>query len=132
MMQDWKPSMDGIIPPEKGYETDAGIDLFAPEDILINPGKASKRICLKLGFAVPAGCFGMVTERSSQGKRGVFTLGNIVDFSYTGDVHVTLANLGDDSYLIKKGEKICQIIFIPCITLPLRMVDKLPERERGN
>jgi len=122
---------EDVIPPQKGYESDAGLDLFAREDLILGPGEVSERIDLGIGFDIPGGCFGEVKARSSQGKLGIATLGNVVDPSYTGPVHVTLVNHGKEVYEVKKGEKICQIIFQPF--LPVLMQEgKLPKKERGS
>lgn len=119
------------ISPKKAYETDAGWDLYAPEDIIVLPHDFSNRIDLGVAFGTPKGYCGMVLERSSQGKVGVDSIGRLVDFGYNGNVHVTLVNHGFDDYKVKKGDRICQIIFPMIYTGDMVEVKELPKSERG-
>ena len=57
--------------PIHNYYGDAGVDLFSPVEVVIPPYSISERIPLKIGFEVPLGYCGVVTERSSQGKLGI-------------------------------------------------------------
>lgn len=107
----YKLSLD-VLPPFKKHVTDAGWDLHSPIDFTISPGKMSDRIDLGIGFEVPERHCGYVVERSSQGKKGVHAIGPVVDHGYTGDVHVTLINNSDEVYEVKKGDRICQILFL--------------------
>ena len=119
------------ISPKKAYDTDAGWDLYAPEDITVLPHDFSNRIDLGIAFETPMGYCGMVLERSSQGKVGIDSIGILVDFGYTGNVHVTLVNHGFDSYKVKKGDRICQIIFPMIYTGEMIEVSELSKSNRG-
>lgn len=126
-----KESQD-IITPTKGHESDAGFDIYAPFDFIVGPGSLSDRINLGVGFEVPKGYVGIISERSSQGKKGIQTIGNIVDYGYTGNVHVTLINNGTEPYEIKKGDRICQIYFSAIFMDSLEEVDSFEQTERGD
>lgn len=118
--------------PTKGHLTDAGYDIYSPIDYVVQPGKISGRINLGVGFEIPKGYVGIITERSSQGRKGVSTLGNIVDHGYTGNIHVTLKNDDVDDYVINRGDRICQLVVVPVLMEDLEEVDEFEETERGN
>lgn len=123
---------EGIQMPTRAHSSDAGLDLYSPVDITIEPGKCSDRINTGFALEIPNGFYGKTTERSSQGKKGIFTIGNIVDAGYTGFIHVTLVNSGSEIYEIKKGDRICQFIVMPVVTFDLVQVEEFNETERGN
>lgn len=118
--------------PTKGHSTDAGYDIYSPIDFLVSAKSISPRINLGVGFEIPKGYVGIITERSSQGKKGYHTLGNIVDHGYTGDVHVTIANESDEVYNINKGDRICQIVVVPVLMEDLEEVEEFESTERGD
>lgn len=64
-------------------------------------------------------------------KHGIVTDGT-VDSGYTGSIRVCLFNRSKGDYYIKAGEKIAQLVIVPCILLPLEEVDSLEETERGD
>lgn len=126
-----KKQSNEILTPTKGHTTDAGYDIYSPINFLVAPGQMSERINLGVGFEVPKGYVGIISERSSQGKKGIHTLGNIVDHGYTGNVHVTLVNNGSSYYDVKKGDRICQIYFTAILMEDLVEVEAFEETERG-
>ena len=126
----FKKETSDIITPTKGHSTDAGYDIYSPVDMIIE-SHMSPRINLGVGFEVPKGYVGIISERSSQGKKGISTVGNIVDHGYTGNVHVTLINDGPEPYIIKKGDRICQIYFTAILMEDLEEVGLFESTERG-
>lgn len=123
---------EGIVTPTRGHSDDAGLDIYSPKDIIIYPNEISERIDLGFGVEIPKNYYGEIVERSSQGKKGILSLGRIVDSGYTGNIHVTLANLGNEIYYIIKGDRICQLIIKPCLTVDLLEVKSFNETERGD
>lgn len=118
--------------PFKKHATDAGWDLFAPDNYIVPPHSISERINLGIAFNIIPGHFGTVVERSSQGKNGINSIGTVVDVGYNGDIHVTLVNNGHEPYEINVGDRICQIIFPMLYTGELEEVfEHFPETERG-
>lgn len=122
---------NSIIIPTKGHTTDAGYDIYSPVDLVIEGHDFSHRIDLGVGFEIPEGYVGIISERSSQGKVGVTTAGNVVDHGYTGNVHVTLINHQDTPVQINRGDRICQLLVIKIAMEDLEVVDSFEETERG-
>ena len=117
--------------PTKVHETDAGWDLYAPEGFTVPAQGFSSRINLGVGFEIPVGYAGFVIERSSQGKKGLVSVGPVVDHGYTGDVHLTLCNNSNEEVVYEKGDRVAQLV-VSCIsTEALEQADEL-EGERGN
>lgn len=121
-----------IITPTKGHTTDAGYDIYSPIDLIIEGNNFSHRIDLGVGFQIPEGYVGIIAERSSQGKVGVTTAGNVVDFGYTGNVHVTLINHQNIPIQINKGDRICQLVIFKIGMFELEEVESFKETERGD
>ena len=124
----FKKTLD-VLSPVKKYPSDAGLDLHSPIDFIVEPMMSSPRVDLGVAFDVPDNHCGYVVERSSQGVKGVHAIGPVVDSGYTGTVHVTLVNNGSESYMVKKGDRICQIIFLRLFEDDkLDEVNELPEK----
>jgi dUTP pyrophosphatase len=102
------------ITPTRGYEDDAAVDLYAPEEIKLH-GMIKSVVKTKVGFHVPAGVAGLIVPRSSMNSAGIHVYTGLVDPGYEGDVTVIIQNL-DPTYTertIAKGERIAQILFLP-------------------
>lgn len=117
--------------PTKGHKTDAGFDIYSPEDFILDGYSFSHRINLGVAFEIPEGYVGIISERSSQGKKGIDTIGNVVDFGYTGNVHVTLVNNSGTPYEVVQGDRICQLLLVKIGMEELEEVDSFNETERG-
>lgn len=117
--------------PNYSYEDDAAFDLFSTEDIEI---KSNHRVQVPTGIAmqIPVGFVGLIWDKSGLShKHGLKTLGGVVDSGYRGEVQVGLINLGKESYKIKKGHKVAQMIIQKKETCEIVEVDELEESERG-
>lgn len=74
----------------------------------------------------------MVTSKSGlMSKEGLTSRGTI-DCGYTGSIRVVLFNHGTNKTIIKKGQKISQLVVMPIITPELEVVDSLEDTERGS
>lgn len=97
--------------PRFALEGDAGMDLFSVQNLTLRP---QERISVKTGIAIkiPAGYAGLIWDKGGiSHKKGVKTLGGVFDSNYTGEWLIGLVNLSKEEYLIKKGEKIAQVLF---------------------
>lgn len=97
--------------PVYAHETDACADLFASEDVTINPGETSF-VPTGLCFAIPMGYVMHLYPRSSTGAKTPLRLANsvgVIDSGYRGEVKGIFTNTGDTPYEIKKGDRVMQI-----------------------
>ena len=54
-----------------------------------------------------------------------------IDADYRGEIKVILINLGKDNFIIKKGDRIAQMVICPIIKANFEIVDELPKTPRG-
>ena len=105
------------------------------------PGE-TRLIGTGVAVEIPEGYFGLLAPRSGlAGKRGV-TFANtpgIIDSGYRGEIKVPLRNINvsekwisrNDCVKVDRGERVCQLIILPCVTCECIQVDDLSETERG-
>lgn len=131
------PHGEGL--PLPAYETAqaAGMDLRAavPDDapLTLRPG-ARHPVPTGLAFALPPGFEGQVRPRSGLAmKHGVTCLNTpgTVDADYRGEVKVILINLGEEDFVIRRGERIAQLIIAPVVQAAWAEVESLDETARG-
>jgi dUTP pyrophosphatase len=125
--------------PLPAYETAqaAGMDLRAavPEDepLVLRPGSRFA-VPTGLAFALPPGFEGQVRPRSGLAfKHGVTCLNSpgTVDADYRGEVKVILINHGEEDFVIRRGERIGQLIVAPVVQAVWAEVESLDETVRG-
>ncbi len=131
-----EPEGEGLELPAYATEGSAGMDLRAAidEDVAVAPGG---RALISAGFsmAVPHGYEAQVRPRSGLALRhGVTVLNSpgTIDSDYRGTVGVILVNLGDEPFVVRRGERIAQMIVAAVTRAELRPVDELHESARGD
>lgn len=119
------------IAPTRAHSWDAGLDLYASEDV---PYKPDTIVTVSTGvaMAVPVGYVGLVRDRSSVSKQGLKVTAGVVDAGYTGEIGVVILNLSNQHGCIRKGQKIAQILLLPVSTPLVAVVDELPSSTRGD
>lgn len=131
-------SMDAeAYAPERAHETDAGFDLKTPKEVTVKVGEGVS-INTGIHVLIPAGWYGKIESKSGLNvKHGIVCLGGVIDSGYTGKIVVKVYNFGQNDYTFNAGEKIAQMIIMPCSTLPLHetnleMLKILNEGDRGD
>ena len=119
--------------PTRGTSDSAGLDLYATDDHCIWTGET---VMIDTGVALelPEDTFGMVVARSGLSTKQNLTLANgvgIIDCDYRNTIKVPLHNLGQDRQLIKKGDRIAQLVIVSYVPVELEVVDELSDTERG-
>lgn len=125
---------DGFL-PVRVHPTDAGADLRVdiPEPVTLQPHE-STFFNTGIEVAIPEGYFGALAIRSSLACKHGLMLANslgIIDSCYRGPVKAKLVNIGRRPYTINPGERIAQLLIIPCVHATFVQVDELPESDRG-
>ena len=125
--------------PLPAYETAqaAGMDLRAavPENapLTLAPG-ARDMIPTGLTMALPDGYEAQVRPRSGlAAKNGITCLNTpgTIDADYRGEIKVILINLGAEPFVIKRGERIAQMVIAPVTRATLVQVETLDTTARG-
>tara|TARA_R110000868_G_C10973188_1_gene771456 strand:+ start:11068 stop:11502 length:435 start_codon:yes stop_codon:yes gene_type:complete len=98
--------------PERGTSEAAGLDFFVPNEFgpyVVEPGKSIK-IPSGVKMVIPKGMAGIFMNKSSHGSKGILVGACVVDSDYRGEVHLDLHNVSLESFVIKPGMKIVQMI----------------------
>ena len=118
----------GAIAPTRAHPWDAGLDLYAKEDFELTYYHAFDT---GVHVEIPEGFVGFIKSKSGlMVNHGIITDGTI-DAHYTGSIKVQLFNLGP-TYKVKAGDKIAQLVIVPCLLPRLELVDSLEETDRGD
>jgi dUTP pyrophosphatase len=125
--------------PLPAYETAhaAGMDLRAAvpadEPVTLRPGDRHA-VPTGLAMAIPPGFEGQVRPRSGLALRSGVTCLNspgTIDADYRGEVKVILINLGPEDFVIRRGDRIAQLLISPVVQAVWRETDSLNETARG-
>ena len=120
---------EGAKMPTRAHPYDAGLDLYAMHDGLVD---YSKTFDTGVHVQIPEGYVGFIKSKSGlMCKRSIVTDGTI-DAHYTGSIKVCLFNHGSRSYEVKAGDKIAQLVILKCELPELELVDSLDETDRGD
>lgn len=117
--------------PTYQYEHDAGLDLYAIEDHTLEPGKRT-RVRTGIAMEIPLGYVGLVWDKSGISmNHGIKTLGGVIDAGYRGELQIGLVNHSDETYEIKKGDKITQLLIQKVEHPEIEEVRDLSDTERA-
>ena len=125
---------EGLPVPAYGSHGAAGLDVVAAEDVTLEPGE---RHAVATGFAIaiPRGYEVQVRPRSGLAlKHGITCLNTpvTIDEDYRGEVKVILANLGAETFEVRRGERIAQLVPAPVVKASFREVPELDQTSRGS
>jgi dUTP pyrophosphatase len=131
------PHGEGLPLPAYQSAHAAGFDLLAavPEAgaVTLDP---SDRVLVPTGlvFELPEGYEAQIRPRSGLAlKHGVTVLNSpgTIDADYRGEVKVLLINLGNERFLIQRGDRIAQAVITPVTHVDIIEADALETTERG-
>lgn len=140
----------GAKMPTRAHPYDAGLDLYAPADctvpatqsvVCLNPFEHSRRVETAVGSAtidtgvhieIPEGYVGFIKSKSGLNVKHGLTAEGVIDAHYTGSIAVKLYNHTSEPYSFKAGEKIAQLVILPCLLPEPELVDSLEETDRGD
>ncbi len=123
--------------PLPNYETEAsaGMDLraFLDNDIVLKP---LERVLIPTGLFIelPVGFEAQIRPRSGLAiKHGITVLNTpgTIDADYRGEIKIILVNLSNNEFVIKSGERVCQMIISKHEQANFIETDKLNETKRG-
>lgn len=114
----------------------AGADLRAAvsQPVQLQPGETAK-IPSGLHISLEEGFEAQIRPRSGlAAKNGVTCLNSpgTIDADYRGEIQVILINHGSQTFTIKRGERIAQMVVAPYIQAVFQTQDTLDETQRGH
>ncbi|MAF35599.1 dUTP diphosphatase [archaeon] len=117
--------------PTFAKEDDAGADLYACEDAILEVGE-SKKVKTGIAMAIPKGYVGLIWDKSGIASEfGVHTMGGVIDSGYRGEIQIIMKHLGDKPVKIAAGTKVAQILFQKIEAVSFQEVEDLDQTERG-
>ena len=124
----------GLPTPRYANPGDAGLDLYAAEDVVLQPGRRAM-IATGIAVAIPQGFAGFVQPRSGLAARQGLSIVNtpgLIDSGYRGEIKVIAINTDvDDAITIKRGDRVAQLVIQEVPTVSIVEVDELDETERA-
>lgn len=128
----WARTRPDAVAPRRAHPTDAGLDLAIPADEYVTV-PAHETVVVDLGVAVeiPAGWVGLILPRSSVGIGGL-RLANttgVIDSDYRGSLRLVVRS-DNGPQAFAPGERIAQLVIVPCLLVDAVEVDELPSTRR--
>ncbi len=116
--------------PRYMTEGSSGMDLFAclDEEVTLGPGER-RLIPTGISVAIPEGFEGQVRPRSGLAVRngmGILNAPGTIDADYRGEIAVVLINLGNESFTVRQGDRIAQLIISRVFKAVWEETDELP------
>ena len=120
--------------PKKAHPDDAGYDLYSSIDAVLEPLSG---MAIPVGFAMelPSGYEAQIRPRSGLAAKYHITVTNspgTVDANFRGEVKVILYNLGRESFIIQRGDRIAQMVICELPEIELVEATELSETDRGS
>ena len=128
--------LDEELPmPAYANPGDAGLDLYAAKDVILQPGQRGM-IPTGIAIAIPQGYAGFVQPRSGLAAKQGFSIVNtpgLIDSGYRGEIGVIGLNTDTQSEItIKRGDRVAQLVIQEVPVVELLEVNELDETERSS
>lgn len=130
-----EPGCEDLPLPEYATPGAAGMDLRAAveQDVTLQPGER-RLVPTGIRIALPEGYEAQVRPRSGLAVRhgiGMVNAPGTIDSDYRGGVQVLLINLGQEPFVIRRGDRIAQMVVAPVTRVAWAPVSELPDSARG-
>jgi dUTP pyrophosphatase len=129
--------VDTSTPPVDlpAYATDgsSGMDIRAAEDKVLRPSETGL-IATGFQLEIPPGYEAQVRPRSGLALKhgiGVLNSPGTIDADYRGEVKVILTNFGREDFVVRRGDRIAQLVVAPVVRATLLETDNLGDTGRG-
>ena len=125
-----------ILLPEYATEGSSGLDLRASveTEMKIEKGKVGL-VPTNIKVEIPLGYEIQIRPRSGLAAKngiGVLNSPGTIDSDYRGEIKVILFNFSDEDFIIKRGDRIAQMIVAKVYRADLIITDELNESKRGD
>ena len=128
--------LDRELPvPSYAHAGDAGLDLYARQDVTIAAGGGRQLMPTGISIAIPIGFCGLVMPRSGLAlKHGISVVNapGLIDAAYRGEIKVVLLNTDpSDDYTIHRGDRVAQLVIQRVAHVTWNLVADLDGVDRG-
>lgn len=125
----------GLPLPRYAHPGDAGVDLYAREDVTLGPGQRAL-VSTGVAIALPDGYAAFVHPRSGLAARHGVTVVNApgtIDAGFRGEILVNLLNTDvTEAFIVSRGDRIAQLVVQRVSEAHFVEVDSLPGSQRGD
>jgi dUTP pyrophosphatase len=102
-------------------------------EVQIHPGETA---LIPAGFSIeiPAGYEAQIRPRSGLAAKhqvGILNSPGTIDSDYRGEVKIILTNFGKNTFTVKRGDRIAQMVISSYTKIEWKEVDSLNETTRG-
>jgi dUTP pyrophosphatase len=131
------PHADGLPLPAYSTAQSAGLDLMAaigPDEQLTLKARERALVPTGLVLRIPDGCEAQVRPRSGLAlKHGITVLNSpgTIDADYRGEIKIILVNLGHEPFVLRRGDRIAQLVVAPVARAVLVETTSLEGSVRG-
>ena len=126
-----KCEVSGELIPVYSHPGDAGADLRSSVDTVI-PARGKHLISTGIRLKLPPGHVGLIWPRSGLAVKHSLDCGaGVIDSEYRGEIKVLLFNHSDQDYVIKRGDRVAQLIVQKFEKIDFIPVDSLEDTARG-
>lgn len=140
---------EGAKMPTRAHPWDAGLDLYTPVDKTVPKTETRMTFSAELmgmvsetivgsvtvdtgvHIEIPEGYVGFIKSKSGLNVKHGLTAEGVIDAHYTGSIAVKLYNHTNKLYEFKAGDKIAQLVILPCLLPKPELVDHLEDTDRG-
>jgi len=128
--------LDPELPlPSYAHHGDAGLDLYAREDVDLAAGGGRALVPTGISIAIPVGWCGLVMPRSGLALRhgiGIVNAPGLIDAAYRGEIKVVLLNTDPaHAYPVRRGDRIAQLVVQRVEVVTWNVVADLDGVDRG-
>ena len=118
--------------PTRSHDGDAGLDVYNVENIAVMDN-SDYVIRTGISIAIPDNWVAIVKEKSGRATKNKLTVGAcVIDSGYRGEILIHLFNNSDLPVTFNIGEKIAQLVVVPCWTGQPEEVEELDDTSRGD
>lgn len=131
---------EGAKMPTRAHPWDAGLDLYTPCAVTVRGSTGdcfyvtvgSVTIDTGVHVEIPEGYVGFIKSKSGLNVKHGLTAEGVIDAHYTGSIAVKLYNHRPYPHHFETGDKIAQLVIVPCLLPELELVDSLEKTDRGD
>jgi dUTP pyrophosphatase len=116
--------------PEYAHKGDAGLDLYSCEDCIVPAGE-SRAVGTGIALEFDSGYAALIWDKSGIALKGITVLGGVIEHTYRGEYKVIMFNTSKKEYIVKRGDKVAQVLIQPISTVEVQETNELSSSVRG-
>ena len=121
----------GAFEPTRAHLTDAGLDIRSRDTCVVR-ARSSRVFHTGVHVELPPWHCGLLVSKSGLNTNHDITSTGLIDEQYQGEIVVKLYNHGNEDYYVHAGDKISQLVVLPCEYPYVEYVDEFNKKtERG-